>query len=166
MSIVPKRSRSKSREADFELRRPIRRVLVLVTLLGYPVFVAAWLGLPAAGVTGLGWALVVALIGFAVILGAALLYLFRRSMAQAPDAQLDERQVRIRDRAFLVAYQLFASLTLLGLIVVAIGSDVIDSPITLTYDIMQPVIWGAILYAIVLPSAVVAWQEPDLDREE
>jgi uncharacterized membrane protein len=166
MSVVPKDGRSKLREADMELRRPVRRVLVLVTLLGYPLFVAAWLGLPAAGVTGLAWALVVAAIGFAVIVGAATLYVFRRSMAQAPDAQLDERQVRIRDRAFLVAYQVFAGLTLLGLLVVGIGSDAIDRPITLTYDTMQPLVWGVILYGIILPSAIVAWQEPDLDREE
>lgn len=154
-----------ARNADAELRRPIRRILVVVAMLGYPVLVLAWLGLPAVGVTGLAWAVLVGAIGLAVLLSAATLYLFRRSMAQSPDAMLDERQVRIRDRAYLAAYQVFAGITLIGLLVLGIGGDALDAPVTLTFDVMQPLIWGAILYGMILPSAVVAWQEPDLDEE-
>lgn len=156
---------STSTTADAELRRPFRRMLVLVALLGYPLFVLAWLFLPAAGITGLPWAIAVAVLGLAVLMAAAMLYLFRRSMAQAPDAMLDERQVRIRDRAYLTAYQVFAGITLVALLLLGIGADALDTPITLTFDVLQPVIWGTILYGIVLPSAVVAWQEPDLDVE-
>ncbi|HEX5829301.1 MAG TPA: hypothetical protein VFY23_17365 [Candidatus Limnocylindrales bacterium] len=157
---------STSRDADAELRRPVRRLLVLVAMLGYPLLVVAWLGLPAAGITGLPWAIAVGAIGLAVLMASFTLYQFRRSMAQSPDAMLDERQVRVRDRAYLVAYQAFAGMTLIVLLLLGIGADALDAPVTLTYDVIQPLIWGAILYGMVLPSAVVAWQEPDLDGEE
>jgi uncharacterized membrane protein len=165
MNAVSK-DQSGPRDADMELSRPIRRLLVVAAMLGYPLFVLAWVGLPAAGVTGIAWGATVAAIGLVVILSAAQLYLFRRSMAQSPDALLDERQVRIRDRAYLVAYQVFAALTMLGLIVVGIGSDALDRPVVVDFDVVQPLIWGAVLYGIVMPSAVVAWQEPDLAGEE
>ncbi|HYO43286.1 MAG TPA: hypothetical protein VES19_08825 [Candidatus Limnocylindrales bacterium] len=149
-----------------ELRRPVRKMLVLVAMLGYPVFVLAWVGLPAAGMTGIAWAVTVGALGLGVILAAMALYQFRRSMAQAPDAQLDERQIRVRDRAYLEAYRVFALIVLLVLLVGGIASDVLEPPITLTYDVVQPLVWGALLYSMFLPSAVVAWQERDLPGED
>jgi hypothetical protein len=148
-----------------ELRLPARRVLVLVSMLGYPVFVFAWTGLPAAGITGIPWAVTVAALGLGVILSSLALYQFRRSMAQAPDAQLDERQIRVRDRAYLDAYRAFAVIVLLVLFVGGIVADWLEPPIPLTYDVVQALMWGALLYSMVLPSAVVAWQERDIPIE-
>jgi hypothetical protein len=148
-----------------ELTRPIRRVLVLVSMLGYPVFVLAWVGLPAAGITGIPWAVTVAALGLGVILSSLALYQFQRSMAQAPDAQLDERQIRVRDRAYLEAYRVFAVIVLLVLLLGGIAADGLEEPITLTYDVVQPLIWGALLYSMFLPSAVVAWRERDIPVE-
>jgi hypothetical protein len=148
-----------------ETSRPIRRALVGAALAGYPVFVAAWVGLPALGVTGIPWAIVVGALGLGVILAATSLYQFRRRMAQSPDRDLDERQIAIRDRAYLVSYRVFCAIVLVGLLVVGILPDVLDRPLALTFETVQPLFWGAFLYSIILPSAAVAWQEPDLPAE-
>ena len=141
-----------------------RRVLVAVALASYPVFVAAWLGLPAVGVVGVPWAVGV-LAALAVLVVANLaVYRFRRAMAQAPETQLDERQVAVRDRAYLEAYRIFSALVMAVLLIVGITPDAIDRPLQVTYDAVQPLLFGVILYGIILPSAVVAWGEPDLDE--
>jgi len=148
-----------------ETPRVVRRALVGAALAGYPVFVAAWIGLPTLGVTGIPWALVVAALGLGVILAAIALYQFRRRMAQSPDRDLDERQIAIRDRAYLVSYRAFSAIVLGGLLVAGILPDVLDRPLAVTFEAVQPVFWGAFLYSIILPSAVVAWQEPDLPAD-
>jgi hypothetical protein len=143
----------------------VRRAIVLVAMVGYPAFVAAWVGLPLLGVTGIAWGIAVGVLGLGVLLAALALYQFRRAMAQAPDTQLDERQVRVRDRAYLDAYRVYATVVMLVLLIGAILADGLDQPVALTFDLVQPLIWGAILYGMILPSAVVAWQEPDLPGE-
>ncbi len=146
--------------------RSLRRILVVGVLAGYPLFVTAWVGLPAIGVTGLVWAIVVAGLGLGVLLGALGLYQFQRSMAHTPDAQLDERQIAIRDRAYLVSYRILATFMLLAIFALSIAPDVLDRPLAVTFETMQPLMWGALLYSFILPSAVIAWQEPDLPGEE
>jgi len=152
------------RIADRELPRLTRRIVVGTVLLGYPLLVAAWVGLPMVGVPPLVWALTVGLLALAVIGGAGGLYAYRHAMAQAPDSQLDERQVAVRDRAYLSAYRAFSGLVLVTLFVAGILPDILDRPLAITFDTLLPVFWGALLYAFVLPSAIVAWQERDLEE--
>ncbi len=142
-----------------------RRALVLLVMVGYPVFVAAWLLPSALGIAGPGWVLTAAVLGLVIALGAFSLYQFRRSMAQSPDALLDERQIAIRDRAYLESYRVLSVIVLFGLLLAGILPDLLDRPIALTYDTVQPIIWGLLLYSLILPSAVVAWREPDHDPE-
>jgi tryptophan-rich sensory protein len=99
------------------------------------------------------------------MLGAFGLYGFQTSMAHVPDAQLDERQIAIRDRAYLVSYRILATFMLLGIFALSIAPDVLDRPLVVTFETMQPLMWGALLYSLILPSAVIAWQEPDLPGE-
>jgi len=70
----------------------------------------------------------------------------------------------VRDRAYLESYRVFVAVVLVGLLVVGIGSDVVDRPLLVDFDVVQPVLWAGILYGMLLPSAVVAWGEPDLDE--
>lgn len=144
--------------------RARRRVVVALALVAYPAFVGAWLGLPAIGIVGLPWALVVGALALLLMLSAFAVYAFRRRLAQSPDGDLDERQVAVRDRAYLESYRVFVAVVLLGLLVVGIGSDAVDRPLLVTFDVVQPVLWAAILYGMLLPSAVVAWRETDLDE--
>jgi hypothetical protein len=145
-----------------ELPRLVRRVVVAIVLLGYPLLVAAWVGLPMVGVPPLVWALTVGVLALAVIGGAGALYAYRHAMAQAPDSQLDERQIAVRDRAYLSAYRVFVALVLVALLLAGVVPDILDRPLEMTFETVQPLFWGAMLYSIILPSAIVAWQEPDL----
>lgn len=146
------------------LSRTGRRALVVSALSGYPIFLGAWFGLPAMGITGVAWAVAVAAIGLATLAAMVALYRFRRSMAQAPEDRLDERQIAVRDHAYLQSYRLFCGGLLLALVAVAIAPDLLDRTLSVTYETIQPLVWAGILYSIILPSAVVAWQEPDLDE--
>jgi hypothetical protein len=154
---------AKLASADIELPRRIRRPLAVVAVVGYPAAVfcwtiaQTWLGLapPVGGIAGL-----------ALILGSLFamwrIYAFRSHLAQAPDAQLDERQVQIRDRAYLDSYRIFVGVTLVALVLLGLVPGMVDKPLTLTFDVVNWFVTGAVLISLVLPSAVVAWREPDL----
>jgi len=148
---------------DLELPRRVRRPLAVVAIIGYPAAVffwtlaQSWLGLPPAvgGIAGLALILVSLFAMWRV-------YEFRSRLAQAPDAQLDERQVQVRDRAYLDSYRIFVAITLVALALAGIIPDLIDRPLALTYDVVNWFVMGGILISLALPSAVVAWREPDL----
>lgn len=77
-------------------------------------------------------------------------------------SRLDEFELDLRRRANAMAYQIFTGLTLTALIYLAIASDGAgDRFWTPTgFDQWNAVIWGALLYAFVLPTAVLAWIAP------
>lgn len=151
-----------TRAQDAELPRRQRRILVAVALLGYPTSVflwtlaQSWLGLPglAMGILGLALVPAYAYAGWRI-------YDFRARLAQAPDHDLDERQVRVRDRAYLEAYRIFAGVTLVAVVGLAILPDLLDRPVAFTYDVAQWWVVGTFLVSLLLPSAVVAWNEPE-----
>jgi hypothetical protein len=134
-------------------------------MVGFPLLLAAWFGLSALGLPGVAWVLAVGAIVVSLLVTDYALWAFRNSLAQAPDEQLDEREVAVRDRAYLESYRLFTTLTAMGVLLVAIAPDVLDRPIEYTFETVQPVFWGVLHYAIVLPSALVAWREPDIDAQ-
>jgi hypothetical protein len=146
--------------------RTTRRAAVVVALLAYPVLVAAWVGLQAAGVPALVWG--AAVVAILAVLGAVArgLYTWQHSLANQPDAMLDERQVAIRDRAYLVAYRLFATGVTFSLVAIGVGADVLDPVVALSFDTVQPFFWAATYYALVLPSAAVAWSMPEAPADD
>ena len=129
-----------------------------------PLALAAWLLLgPLFGLMP-GLAAIVGLAILAVTMFAMYqLYLFRSKMAQASDEMLDERQRQVRDRAYVDSYRVFVLITLFTLIGLTLGPTLFDEPITLTYEVGNWFIVGVVLIALALPSAVVAWHEPDLE---
>lgn len=150
---------------DVELRHAIRRPLAIWSILGYPVGVLVLTQGP-----GLGSAPAVsAVLGVGLILSSLpamfLVWRFRGQLAQGTDAQLDERQVAIRDRAYLESYRIFVAAVLVVLLVVGIGSDIVDRAVTLTFDTLNWYVMGVVLLSLVLPSAVVAWREPNLPAD-
>lgn len=148
---------------DAELARRIRRPLAVIAVIGYPVAVVFWavaygvFGVPpaVAGVVGL---VVILLTVFAI----RRVYQFRSRLAQAPDDQLDERQLQIRDRAYVESYRIFAAITIVALVLVGIVPDLLDHPLTFDYTVANFFVMGAVILLIALPSAVVAWREPDV----
>lgn len=76
--------------------------------------------------------------------------------------RLDEFELDLRRRANAIAYQVFTGLTLAALVYLGIASDFgiggLWTPSS--FDEWNAVIWGALLYAFVLPTAVLAWIAP------
>jgi hypothetical protein len=127
--------------------------VMIALLVAVPV---AWLTLPALAALGV--------IGLAAIVWWAL-RMSVRVVADFPDDYLDERQARVRDRAYLEAYRWFAGLTLaaataaLVWFVVASENDVIT--VDITWAGAMAVFWAFEGLALTLPSIVVALREPD-----
>jgi membrane protease YdiL (CAAX protease family) len=157
-------AQTKTDRAEREESRPIRRAMAIVAIVGYPVAVLIWTVIgPAIGLEPLlSGVLGLAILGLTLYVSSRL-YTFRSRMAQAPDGELDERQRQIRDRAYVDSYRWFVLITLVTLVAAGVIPDVIDQPIELTYEVVNWFVMGAILISIILPSAVVAWREPDLD---
>ena len=112
-----------------------------------------------------GFALGGALIGVLVALAAGVswwaLRISVRTIADLPDRFLDERQRAIRDRAYLNAYRIFASIVgglgTLGLVIFVLVSE--NDAVTLTTTWNQAI--GGVMFVLVvasaLPSMVLAW---------
>ena len=96
----------------------------------------------------------------AVVGGYCLLRVSVRSIADAPDELLDERQIKVRDTSFRYAYYL------MGYIVMALMSLMMFGP---QVQMFQPegndgsYLFIATLFALSsMPSMVLAWREKDI----
>lgn len=151
-----------SEEAWFHRFRPQARASrrrVVVAFGGSIVLCAAAGSLPDAPV------LTLLAILLALGLGATLRWSVH-STADLPDEQLDERLIRERDAAYLVAYQLIATVV----VIVAVGLDMAiplleRASTTEVSDIAR--VTGALLPAIpplalFTPSAVLAWRRTEV----
>ena len=88
--------------------------------------------------------------------------------ANEPDDALDEREQRVRDRAYLRSYQALAALVVLGGVYAALAWDTRARWglwLPQTWNEVQAVFCGLLLLAMTLPAAVIGWTEPDLPVE-
>lgn len=83
------------------------------------------------------------------------------NLGNAPDKDLDERQIQVRDNAYRYAYMGLATGLLLGGIYYTLA---VDKALWLpsTYDQANYFLWGIILLTLTLPSAILAWTEPEV----
>ncbi len=141
---------------DWMRTRPARRTIVgvmIALLLAIPL---SWIFLPdlvALGVIGLAglawWALRMSV----------------RVIADLPEEFLDERQARMRDRAYVESYKWFAALTLIAAtaaliwFIVASENDVVT--VDITWGGAMAIFWTFEGLALTLPSIVLALREPD-----
>lgn len=138
--------------------RALRRVAAVVAVLGYGLLLLATrvdVGLPPA-LTGLAWGLL--LVAWA---GSVVVVLeFRRRLANAADGALDERELRLRDRAFLQAHRLSATTVFVVAAVVSVWPRADTAVALTTHDVVNALV-GLAMALLLLPAAIVAWQEPD-----
>ena len=101
--------------------------------------------------------IVLALLAFAFIAPSSL-----QRIVGEQTKNLDEFELDMRRRANALAYQMFTMLTLVGLLYFGIASDSerLDLWMPSSFDHWNAIIWAAILYAFVLPTAVLAWIAP------
>jgi hypothetical protein len=92
-------------------------------------------------------------------------YLYRGTQlwqyGNAPDEQLDERQVLVRNRAYRLAYSVVSLTVLILLVYLMLASD-FHWPVLSGYDQISPFFWGVWTIVLVLPSAILAWTESDV----
>jgi hypothetical protein len=139
-----------------------RRLLVAGIYAGYAVVVGAfWLAQAVAH--GL---IALALPGF-LMLGICHWTVSQVVQAYSLSAQKsvprpDERQVLVRDRAFVTSYQILSGLLCLGILYATIAGAHWWHPSTNEW---KAGLFGSLLLSATLPSAVIAWGEPDEPAE-
>lgn len=141
---------------DWMRTRAARRgivALMIAMLFAMPV---AWMTLPSLAALGV--------VGLAAIVWWAL-RMSVRVVADLPEEYLDERQARVRDRAYVDAYRWFAGITLAAatvalvwFVVVSIDDAVL---VEVTWNGAMAVFWTFEGLALALPSMVLALRERD-----
>lgn len=135
------------------------RALTLAALLAYPAgcLVYGWGPDGAAGgipskLAGLGLVLV-ALLAAAPIFGSQA----QRIVADQPD-KLDEYELALRHRALAKGYAALSGLLLIAIFYCGVASDA-GWWLPRSYDAFNALFWGAFLYAVLLPAALLAWSK-------
>jgi len=139
--------------------RTARRILVIISAL---LCVGIIPGFAQGGLN----------VGIVVMIAAALswwvLRVSVRLVADLPDRFLDERQRAIRDRAYLGAYRIYASiiggLATIGLVAFIFASENDAVTLTTTWNQAMGGVLFVLVIASVLPSMVVAWREKGESR--
>lgn len=134
-----------------------RRLATVFQLTSYPLLFLTthWMGLSSSMATIIG------LSAFAVLSA----YLYRGTQlwqfGNAPDEQLDERQVLVRNRAYRFAYSIVSAAVLTLLVYLMLAAD-FRWPMLNGYDQLSPFFWSIMTVLLVLPSAILAWTESDV----
>ncbi|HEY6056991.1 MAG TPA: hypothetical protein VIV06_03115 [Candidatus Limnocylindrales bacterium] len=138
-----------------------RRLIGIVTLLGLPAMFA-WYGYwSRTSVPNVVWGPVSFLLIGTTVVGALVLYQYVRDRADLAGRQLDERERQLRDKAWILAYQVLA------LVVVVIGAAVVvpvlgfGQPVTIDASLATAVALCLGVLLPVLPVVALAWIEPD-----
>jgi MFS family permease len=125
-----------------------RRLMVVAIVLGLGGYVTGSL---------LRWPVLTLLALLTAVAAWALLRRAIGTVADMPDDQLDERQVGVRDRAYLSSYRVIGGL--IGLLVAAtVLWDAFD--IDQVDTVLVQTVGGAVLFLMIaLPSCIVGWTE-------
>ncbi len=87
-----------------------------------------------------------------------------RRVADLPDEDIDERQIALRDRTYLIAYRILATTVAWLLLAAWIVADASATRIvssSVADWIMSDALFFVITLLAFLPSAVLAWYAPD-----
>lgn len=144
-----------------------RRVLVLAQYAGLFSYLTVTVFMDDA------WWLVLALVGVVatVLIHSKLLVRFTQKIADKEDSELDERQTAVRDNAHRTAYQILGSAIIVGLVLLQMSTTGPLSfrpwtPQLSIRSIVLPVTTTILWMYVTLPTAVIAWAEPDPDPDE
>lgn len=150
------------RRSTAGLSRPIRRLLAATSVFGY----AAGMGAQEVGLRtdarDVGNALALALIVVAVT-ATLLVWRWSRNRARWEDDGLDERDRRERDRSWAISYRILALTVAVGVVAVSVVSL---SGAQIAADLARQLLLGMIVFVAILPTLVLAWNEPDLPTED
>jgi hypothetical protein len=148
--------------------RRFRRFVVLGTFVAWPLLNVGYALLSRAGtvpVVSELWAPIAILLLFGFAIGVFVIYAATRNRAEPEATELDERQRDLAVRARALSYTV-----LLVFIVALAGAWAVYvttvGPVTLGAEWLLTVAIVVGVYLPVLPSAVLAWIEPDAPPED
>ena len=142
-----------------------RRFVAVVTLLGLPGMFAwstFWMGTAVPNVL---WGPISFVLIGATIVGSFILYRYIRGRADLPGKGLDERERQLRDRAWILSYQVLSAVVIGVVIVLGIEVFLFDRPITVDPVLANALVLSVAVLLPVLPAAALAWIEPDAPAE-
>ena len=142
-----------------------RRVVAAATLLGLPAMYAwssFWMGTPVPSVL---WGPISFVLIGVTLVGAVILYRYARDRADLRDDRLDERERQLRDRAWILSYQVLSAVVVAVVAAVALPVLVFGSPVLIDAGLATAaaICLGVLLPA--LPAAALAWLEPDAPED-
>jgi hypothetical protein len=143
------------------LSRQSRRLIAAATLLGLPgmfVWSSFWMGTSVPNVL---WGPITFVLIGATVIGSFVLYRFVRGRADMPGAALDERERQLRDRAWVVSYQVLSAVVLAVVIVLGISVFVLGRQVVVDAALTNAVVLSVAVLLPILPAAALAWIEPD-----
>jgi hypothetical protein len=148
--------------------RRVRRLVVLGTFVAYPALYAGYAILSWGGtlpVVNQLWAPVAILLMFGFVAGIVMIYAVTRSRAEPTAPELDERQRDLAVRARSLSYGVLLTfiVAMAGLWAVYVTTV---GPVSVGGEWLISVAIIVGVYLPMLPSAVLAWIEPDAPAEE
>ena len=152
---------SGSRRRLERLSQRTRRIVAVGTLIGLPAMFAwssFWLG---TTVPTLLWGPVSFILIGITVGGAVVLYQYVQRRADLPGAGLDERERHLRDRAWILSYQVLATVVVLLGVAVVVPVLGFGHAVTIDASLATAVALCLGVLLPVLPAAALAWIEPD-----
>jgi hypothetical protein len=133
------------------------RVLTLLALLAYP-FGCILLETRQTSATGLQTILGFAFVALSLLAAISILGSPLQRIVGEEARKLDERELQLRHRSLSRAYALFTGMTLIAFLYFAFASEA-QWWHPQRYDEYHAIFWGVLLYASILPTTLLAWQE-------
>ncbi len=144
------------------VKRSLRRALVVGCYGGYALLVLAWVFTP----TPLREILSLWLGLLCVTCMGMLLMPNILGVSGGMETLLDERQRALRHRTYVRAYSVLAGLVAFVALYVFIAVDAGTLWLPRSNLALQAVLWGVLILVVTLPTALVAWMEPDAPATE
>lgn len=145
--------------------RRVRRLLVAAAFLGFPLQSVGYAALMAPGRVPLSvWAPLSVILFGATLVGVVGIYGYARGRADMK-AELDERQRQIRDQAWILAYGLITTVVTIAIAILTLAAS-FNGPVTIGMNELTPIVVALGLYLPILPSATLAWSEPDAPNDD
>jgi len=143
------------------LSRRSRRLIAAATMLGLPAMFGWSAFWQRTSVPSILWGPVSFVLIGVTLAGAFVLYRFVRDRADMPGTRLDERERQLRDRAWILSYQVLAVVVVLLGAAVVIPVLGVGSPVTIDAPAATAVALCLGVLLPLLPAACLAWLEPD-----
>jgi len=145
--------------------RRTRRIWVVLAFVGFPLVNVGYAALVEPGwLSRTIWAPIVIVLFGATLAGVFAIYGYARDRASM-DAALDEREQRIRDQAWIHAYGFLSVVVVAVVAILALVTSFVG-PVTIGMEVIGPVGISLALYLPILPSAMLAWTEPDIPADD